>query len=321
MTNIPESMVGNTAAEFVAVVPIVVTPREVDSHGGDVAQVSRLHEAALHPKLTTIIERRSGLQIVQWHEIWAYRDLFRFLVWREIKVRYAQSAVGIGWAVIQPLFTMLIFSIVFGRLAQVASDGAPYVLFSLTALVPWMFFANALTDGVNSLIVNAGMLRKIYFPRMLMPLSAVAARILDFGFASLVLFAFLAWYRIVPGWNVTVVPLLMLLMVLTASGIALWLTALAIQYRDVKHAMNYVVQILMYAAPVVYPASLIPQKYQMIYAINPMVGVIEGFRASLLGIQPMPWGFLTIGASSATLIAVSGLYYFRNKERLFADVA
>ena len=269
----------------------------------------------------TVIQRRMGWQVIDWRELVVYRDLFRFLIWREIKVRYAQSAIGIGWAVIQPVFSMIIFTIVFGRLAKVSSDGAPYAVFSFTALVPWMFFSNALTDGVNSLISNADMLRKIYFPRMLMPLSAVAARILDFFIASLVLFCLMAWHGIVPTWGVLMIPGLLALMIATASGVALWLTALAVQYRDVKHAMNFVVQVLMYCAPVVYPTSLIPVQYQLLYALNPMVGVIEGFRAALLGTRDMPWAFLAVGTASSVVIAASGMFYFRNKERIFADVA
>jgi lipopolysaccharide transport system permease protein len=281
----------------------------------------RKQVAAASARTITIIQPRSGWQLVDWRELYAYRDLFRFLVWREVKVRYAQSAIGIGWAFIQPVFSMIIFTIVFGRLAGVSSDGVPYAIFSFTALVPWMYFANALSDGVNSLISNTDMLRKIYFPRMLMPLSAVAARILDFAIASLVLCALMVWYRMMPTWGVAVIPWLLALMVLTASGVALWLTAIAVQYRDVKHAMSFVIQILMYAAPVVYPASLIPQQYQLLYALNPMVGVIEGFRAALLGTRDMPWAFLAIGTCSSVIIALSGVLYFRNRERLFADVA
>ena len=281
---------------------------------------SAARSAALNVQ-TTVIQRRKGWHVVDWRELFVYRDLFRFLVWREIKVRYAQSAIGIGWAVIQPVFSMIIFTIVFGRLANVSSDGVPYAVFSFVALVPWMYFSNALTDGVNSLISNADMLRKIYFPRMLMPLSAVAARILDFVIASFVLFGLMAWYRMMPTWGVVMIPALLALMIVTASGVALWLTALAVQYRDVKHAMSFVVQILMYCAPVVYPASLVPKQYQLVYALNPMVGVIEGFRAALLGTRDMPWAFLAVGTASSAVIAVTGMLYFRNKERLFADVA
>lgn len=311
-----ESVFIYPATESFVSVPIVLAP--VDEARDKVVANEHTGNAQT---LVTIIQPRSGWQVVQWRELFAYRDLFRFLVWREIKVRYAQSTVGIGWAVIQPVFSMIVFSIVFGSLAKVSSDGVPYAVFSLTALVPWMYFSNALTDGVNSLLTNAGMLRKIYFPRLLMPLSAVVARILDFSIATLVLIGLLVWYQISPNWGVLMMPYLLLLMVLSASGVALWLTALAIQYRDVKHALNFVVQILMYATPVVYPASLVPASYQILYALNPMVGVIEGFRACLLGTRPMPWLFLLIGTITGVSIATSGLLYFRNRERVFADVA
>ena len=269
----------------------------------------------------TIIQPRSGWRLIDWKELHEYRDLFRFMVWREIRVRYAQSAVGIGWAVIQPVCSMLIFSIIFGRLADVPSDGVPYPVFNLSALVLWTYFSNALTDGVNSLISNINMLTKIYFPRMLMPMSAVAARLVDFGIGLVILGALMAWYRIVPTWYTVLLPVFVAIMVLTASGLSMWLTALAVQYRDVKHAMNFVVQLLMYAAPVVYPTSLIPKKYQLIYSLNPMVGVIEGFRAALLGTRAMPWEFLAVGAVSSLAIACLGMLYFRRRERLFADVA
>jgi lipopolysaccharide transport system permease protein len=269
----------------------------------------------------TVIEPHSGWRLIDWNELYEYRDLFRFLVWREIKVRYAQSAVGIGWAVIQPICSMLVFTIIFGGLANVSSDGVPYAIFNLSALILWTYFSNALIDGVNCLISNANMLSKIYFPRILMPLSAVAARLVDFCIGLILLAGLLIWYRIVPTWGTLFLPLFLILMILTASGLSLWLTALAVQYRDVKHAMNFVVQLLMYAAPVVYPASLIPKRYQLLYALNPMVGVIEGFRAALLGTRPIPWDFVGVGAASALAITTFGLLYFRSRERLFADVA
>ncbi len=277
----------------------------------------------------TIIQPRSGWRLVDWRELYQYRDLFRFLVWREIKVRYAQSTIGIGWAIIQPVFSMLVFTIVFGRLAGVSSDGAPYALFSLAGLVPWTYFANALTEGTASLVSNANMLSKVYFPRLLLPLSSVVAKLVDFAIAMLILAGLMIWFRLTseagtaagPTWGVLLLPGLVALMMLAAAGLGMWLTALAIQYRDVKHAMTFVVQLLMYAAPVVYPASLIPGRYQWLYAVNPMVGVIEGFRAALLGTRPMPWDLLAIGAASTCVITITGCLYFRSKERLFADVA
>eukprot|EP00913_Durusdinium_trenchii_P010898 g10227.t1 len=269
----------------------------------------------------TIIEARKGLQLIDVGELLAYRDLFLFLTWRSIKVLYAQSAIGIGWAIIQPVFSMLVFTVVFGKLAGIDSEGVPYAVFSFTALVPWTYFSNALTQSTNSLVQNANMISKVYFPRLILPLSAVTAKLLDFAIAMLVLAGLMAWYGVAPNWNALALPLLIVLMIVTAAGLGAWLTALAIQYRDVKHAMTFVVQLMMYAAPVVYPTSLIPEQYQYAYALNPMVGVIEGFRAALLGTRAMPWDFIVIGTASSLLIAFTGLVYFRNRERLFADVA
>ncbi len=269
----------------------------------------------------TVIERRRGWKLIDWRELYAYRDLFRFLVWRQIKVRYAQSAIGIGWAVIQPVFSVLLFTVVFGKLAQIESDGAPYVLFSFAALVPWTYFSNALTDGVASLVSEANMLRKVYFPRILMPLSAVAAKLVDFVIAMGCLVVVMAAFRYAPPWQVVFLPVLTVLMVAAAAAISIWLTALSVQYRDVKHAMTFVVQLAMYASPVVYPTSLIPERYRLLYAINPMVGVIEGFRAGLLGTQPMPWDLIAVGAASTTVLLVTGLAFFRRHEAEFADVA
>jgi len=254
-------------------------------------------------------------------ELYAFRDLFQFMVRREIKVRYAQSAIGVGWAVIQPLFTMLVFTVIFGRLAQVSSDGAPYALFSFAGLVPWMFFSNAVTDGVNSLIANATMMSKVYFPRILLPLAANMARLIDFGVAGVVMIGLMVWYGVTPNLGLLTLPWIVAMMILSAAGVTLWLSTFAIQFRDVKHALGFVVQILMYAAPVVYPANLIPEKYQYIYAINPMVGVIEGLRSGLLGTRTVPWEFLLIGSVGAITLFSSGALYFNAKQRIFADVA
>ena len=269
----------------------------------------------------TIIEHRTGLRLLDWAGVYAYRDLLRFLVWREVKVRYAQSAVGIGWAVIQPLFSMLLFTLVFGHLAQVKSDGAPYALFSLAALVPWTYFANAVTDGVGALVSDANTLRKVYFPRVLMPLSAVLAKLVDFGIAMGVLAALLAYYQQPPTAGILALPLLILLMMTAALAISLWLTAMAVQYRDVKHALPFLVQLGMYATPVVYPTSLVPEPYRLAFALNPMVGVVEGFRSALLGTQPMPWNLIGMGAASTAVVLLTGLAFFHSKERTFADVA
>lgn len=254
-------------------------------------------------------------------ELVDYRDLFIFWVWRSIKVRYAQSALGIGWAVIQPVFTMIVFTIIFGKLAKVGSDGVPYAAFSFAALVPWTFFANSVSESTGSLIQNANMISKIYFPRIILPMAAVLAKLVDFAIALVLLFGIMLWFGIVPGQKVLILPLLIVIMVVAAAGVGVWLTAMAIQFRDIKYGINFLVQLLMYAAPVVYPASLVPEKYQYAYAINPMVGVIEGFRAALLDTRPIPWDLIAIGGITSVILFVFALRYFRSKERLFADVA
>jgi len=269
----------------------------------------------------TIIEPRPGWRLVNWKELYEYRDLFRFLVWRSIRARYAQSAIGIGWAVIQPLFSMVVFTLVFGKLLQVSSDNAPYPVFSLAALVPWTYFSNSVTDSTASLVTNANLLRKIYFPRLILPLSSVLAKLVDFSVAIVILFALMAWYGVVPSWGILMLPYLILLMMFTSAGIGLWLASMAIQYRDVNHAIGFLIQILMYATPVVYPASLVPEKYQLWYALNPMVGVIEGFRSALVNTRPMPWDFIAVGSLTALVLILTGIFYFRRKERIFADVA
>lgn len=269
----------------------------------------------------TVIEPESDWHIADWRELWRYRDLFWFLVWRGIRAKYAQSSLGIGWAIIQPLFSMLVFTVIFGGVAQVSSDGVPYSLFSFAALVPWTYFANAVVEGTQILVTNANMIKKVYFPRLLLPLSAVAAKLLDFVIASVLLLVLMAWYRVAPNAGVLVIPLLVVQMFLAAAGLGLWLTALAIQYRDVNYGINFFVQLLMYAAPVVYPASRVPSQYLWCYALNPMVGVIEGFRSALLATRPMPWLMIVPGFVMAVILFVSGLLYFHRRERMFADVA
>ena len=271
--------------------------------------------------IETIIERSSGWRLIDCRELWEYRDLFRFLVWRTVKVRYSQSALGIGWAVIQPFFQMVVFTIIFGRLVKVESEGIPYAIFSFAALVPWTYFSSSLTEGTASLVTNSNMISKVYFPRLIMPLSAVMAKLVDFAIAMVLLFGMMAWFGIMPDAKILMLPVFVLVMILTASGLAMWLTAMAIQYRDVNYAMGFMVQLLMYAAPVVYSASVIPAKYQLYYALNPMVCVIEGFRSVLLNTRDIPWQFLAIGSSVSVLLFLSGAIYFRRKERLFADVA
>ncbi len=268
----------------------------------------------------TIIEPSAGWRLLDVRELWQYKDLLWFLVWRDIKIRYAQSVLGIGWAVIQPVINMIIFTVIFGNMAKLASDGVPYAIFSYTALVPWTYFSSALTSSSTSLISSRSMLTKIYFPRLLIPLAPVFSKLLDFGIAMLLLFGLMVYFGTAPTVGVLLLPILVLLMMLTAAGTGMWLTALAIQYRDVKYALSFVVRLLMYASPVVYPVSLIPAQFRILYGINPMTGVIEGFRSALLGTVSMPWDLLGVGTLVAVMLFVSGAFYFRRMERTFADV-
>jgi homopolymeric O-antigen transport system permease protein len=268
-----------------------------------------------------VIRPRRGWVAVDWKELRDYRDLFWFLTWRNVKVRYAQSALGISWAVIQPVFSMIVFTIIFGRLVKIDSEGAPYAIFSFAALVPWTYFSNALVDCTNSLVGNAEMVKKVYFPRLILPMASVSSKLVDFGIAFVLMLGMLFYYKIVPTSDVWVIPLLVMIMVLSAGGLGTWLGALAVQYRDVKHAMAFATQLLMYMAPVVYSVSVIPEQWQLVYALNPMVGVIEGFRSALLGTNEMPWDLIGVGAAASVVLSISGLYYFRRMERLFSDVA
>jgi len=260
-------------------------------------------------------------RLINWGEMWQYRDLFFFLVWRDIKTRYAQSILGVGWAIIQPVFSMIVFTIVFGNLAKVGSEGVPYAIFSYTALVPWTFFSTSLTSASSSLISSKNLITKVYFPRLVIPISPVLGKMIDFGISFLILIGLMLWFGIKPTIWALMVPVFIVMMMLTATGVGMWLTALSIQYRDIRYGSDFFVQLLMYASPVIYATSIIPEKYQILYALNPMVGVIEGFRSALLGTRPMPWDLLGVGALMAVAFFLSGALYFRSMERYFADVA
>ncbi len=266
-----------------------------------------------------IIESKKGLQFIDWKELFLYRHLFFFLVWRDVKIRYKQTILGFTWAIIKPLFSMIIFSIVFGKMAKVSSDGLPYPIFSYAALVPWTYFSTAMVGSTNSLVGN-NMLSKIYFPRLVIPAIPVLAYLVDFVIAFSLLGVLMIYFGIAPNYNIIFLPLLILLMIFTASGIGMWLSSLAIQYRDVKFATTFLTQLLMYAAPVVWPASMIPEKYRIIYGFYPIAGVIEGFRSALLGTNPMPWDLIIPGAISSVVLWITGAIYFKYKERIFADV-
>ncbi|HNS39490.1 MAG TPA: ABC transporter permease [Promineifilum sp.] len=272
-----------------------------------------------------VIEPVNGWQFVDWWELRDYRDLFRFLVDRDIKVLYKQTVLGFGWAILRPLLSMVIFTVIFGNLARVDSDGVPYAIFNYVALVPWLYFSTALSASALSLVSNTDMLTKIYFPRLVFPMTPVVSKLVDFVISFVIIFVLMAVFRIALTIRVLYIPLLVALMMLTAAGTGLWLSAMSVQYRDVKHAIPFLTQILMYAAPVVWSAALIEERFGMIgrilFGLYPMVGVIEGFRSALLNTGPMPWDMLAVGTVSALAIFISGLFYFRRMEAFFADVA
>ena len=272
-----------------------------------------------------VIEPAHRRPVVDWRELREYRDLFYFLIDRDIKVLYKQTVLGFGWAILRPVLSMIIFTVIFGGLAQVDSDGVPYALFSYAALVPWLYFSTALSAGALSLVNNTDMLTKVYFPRLIFPLTPVFSKLVDFAISFVIVFGLMAWFRVPPTPRLLVLPLFIALMMLTTAGVSLWLAAMSVQYRDVKHAMPFLTQILMYAAPVVWSAALIGERFgptgRLLFGLYPMVGVIEGFRVALLNTGPMPWDTLAVGTLSATVIFVTGLFYFRRMEATFADVA
>lgn len=267
------------------------------------------------------IKPSSGWQVVDIGELWRYRDLLYFLTIRGIKAKYAQSVLGVGWAIIQPLVQTLVFTVIFGNLAKIGSDGIPYLLFSFVAMVPWNYFSSILTESSDSLVKNRKMLSKVYFPRMVLPISSVFSKLLDFFIAFLVLIGLLIYYQFVPNANIIFFPLLLLILIMTSLGIGMIFSALAVQYRDVNYAMSFLVRLLIYSAPVVYSISIIPAEYQYFYALNPMVGVIEGMRAAFLGTKAMPWDLIGIGGVVSLVLFLLGAFYFRRMEKTFADIA
>jgi lipopolysaccharide transport system permease protein len=271
----------------------------------------------------TYIRSSRGWRSLDLRELWQYRELLYFLVWRDIKVRYKQTALGASWAIIQPFFTMVVFSLFFGRLAGVPSDGVPYPIFSFAALVPWTFFANGLTYSANSLVGSQNLIKKVYFPRLAIPIATVLAGAVDFVLAFSVLLGMMLFYGIVPTGNVLwLVPLLVLALV-TSLGVGLWFSALNVQYRDVRYVVPFLVQVWLFATPVAYGASLLDEfgtHWQMLYALNPMVGVVEGFRWALLGTDTAPGPMIAVSTLAAFLILVGGAFYFRRLEKSFADV-
>ena len=268
----------------------------------------------------TVYEPAHGWLSLNLGEVWHYRELMVFLVWRDVKVRYAQAALGVGWAILQPFLTMVIFSVIFGRLAKMPSDGIPYPVFSYVALLPWQLFAGALQRAGTSLVGNSHLLTKVYFPRLIIPISAVLAGVVDFVLAFIVLIGLMAWYQVKLTWALLCLPLLLVLALLTALAVGLWLSALNVKYRDVTHAIPFIIQAWMYASPVAYSAGLIPQGFwRIVYGLNPLAGVIQGFRWSLIGGAP-PDTLMIISVVMVFVLLVSGLFYFRRMEKTFADI-
>jgi lipopolysaccharide transport system permease protein len=253
-------------------------------------------------------------------ELWDYRELLYFLTWRDIKVRYKQTVLGGAWALIQPIFMMVVFSLFFGHLAGMPSDGLPYPVFVFCALLPWQLFAHAVTESSNSLVANEQLITKVYFPRLIVPISAVLGGLLDFGIAFLILLLMIVYYGIWPTWAWLTVPGFLLLAIAAALGVGLWLSALNVKYRDVRYTLNFLIQFWLLATPVAYPSSLIPARWRPLYGLNPMAGVVEGFRWALLGKTDGPGALLAVSAGAVILILVGGLYYFRRMEAEFADV-
>jgi lipopolysaccharide transport system permease protein len=253
-------------------------------------------------------------------ELWQYRELLYFLTWRDVKVRYKQTALGAAWAVIQPFCTMLVFSIFFGRLAGVPSDGVPYPIFSFAALVPWTFFANALAQSADSLVGSASLVRKVYFPRLAIPVASVMGGVVDFVIAFAILLLMMAWYGIAPTSHVVWLPAFLVLAVVTALGVGLWLSALNVQFRDVRYVVPFVVQFWLFLTPIAYPSSLLSEPWKTVYGLNPMAGVVEGFRWALVGTNTPPGPMLAVSLTAAVALMVGGAYYFRRMERTFADL-
>lgn len=272
-----------------------------------------------------LIESTGKKNLFDFNELKYYKDLLYFFVLRDITVLYKQTILGILWAIVNPVFQMIVFSVIFGKLADIRSDGIPYPVFSFTAILPFNYFSNSLSGASQSLIGSVSVFTKVYFPRILIPLTPVLSKFVDFLIAFLILIIMMIYYQIYPNANIVFLPLLILLMMLTSMGIGMWLSSLAIQYRDVKFAIGFITTLLMYGAPVVFPASLIKEKFgsvlYVLYGIYPMAGVIEGFRASLLGFKPMPWDLILIGTVSSVICFITGMRYFKKTERIFADVA
>jgi lipopolysaccharide transport system permease protein len=268
----------------------------------------------------TVIKPSRGWSALNLGELWRYRELLYFLTWRDIKVKYKQTLLGSAWAILQPLFTMVVFTIFFGKMAQIPSDGAPYPIFSYAGLLPWTYFATAVSFSSNSLVGSAHLVTKVYFPRLLVPTSATLAGLVDYVIALSVLVIMMGVYRFAPGIEIVLVPLLLMLCFFTATGVGLWLSALNVKYRDIRYVVPFLLQFWLFVTPVIYPISFLPEQYRWLMALNPMAGVIEAHRVAVLGHKAIDWFSLGISSSVLIILLVTGAFYFRRMERSFADV-
>jgi lipopolysaccharide transport system permease protein len=283
-----------------------------------VRMASSIPVSATKPEI--LIQPSQGWIPVNLREVWEYRELLYFLTWRDIKVRYKQTAIGAAWAIIQPFFTMVVFSLFFGRLAKVPSDGLPYPIFVYCALLPWQLFAHALAESSNSVVGSQSLITKVYFPRLVVPMAAVGGGLVDFAIAFVVLLGMMTYYGVMPGLAILALPLFVLFAILTALAVGLWLAALNVKYRDVRYTLTFLTQIWLFATPVAYPSSLIPATWRPLYGLNPMAGVVEGFRWSLLGKAEGPGLLLAVSACVVLLVLIGGLHYFARTEDQFADL-
>lgn len=282
--------------------------------------MTQLTKTSSHEPTTIYIKPSSGLAALKLGDLWKYRELVFFMIWRELKVRYKQTALGALWAVIQPVMTMLVFNFLFGTVAKVPTDGIPYPIFAFSALLPWGLFAAALTQGSRSLTANHNMISKIYFPRLVLPIASVLSGLVDFAISFVILIGMMFYYDITPSWTVLwALPLFMLLAIITALGVALWLSAINVKYRDVNYALPFLTQFWLFITPVAYSAKVISEQWQLVYSLNPMAGVVNGFRWALLNAGSGPDAALYVSAAISLLVLVSGLFYFRSMERTFAD--
>lgn len=272
------------------------------------------------PQVPTLVIRPPRKWVpVDIHELWQYRELLYFFVWRDVKIRYKQTGLGVAWAVIQPLLTMVIFSVIFGGLAKIPSDGVPYPLFALAALLPWQLFSEGMTRSTTSMVANANIMTKVYYPRLIMPIAGILSPLVDFAIAMVILILMMVYYGFMPTVNVVFLPAFVLLALATSLGVGLWLSALNVQYRDFQYTVPFLIQIWLYASPVVYSTSLVPEQYRLLYGLNPMAGVIEGFRWALLGTDP-PSGVIGLAVIVVLVLLVTGAFYFKRMEQYFADI-